>query len=447
MGKRRSIRTTGLLLTAAFALLAGGTQAASAGTGETNGTSTVGAANASQSAASDHGPRVKGQVTRLVFKTPRTLDELRSELSGLTVLQLRYTGDVGGVSQSGPGSSVTEAVKDLRRDTVKRWGAEPLVYMAVVDGKLPSTTAHTLSAAGATVKHFASDTRKIDQLPKGTLADATRATRERTAELARQGVPVPDPKRGSRGADRAERGQGEPAAAAAGKEFAWSPVYAAMQAWHYSGGPEDQPKTFNHQMEWGSASDIEAFGQDFGYEHNVSLYNEDDIAGRPWTRPGCAPWDSAVADEYQNFWAAWDIWAFKWNAVSYGWNIPGEAAPYWDWDDVTDECSKLDFTMGIGYPMELKPNVEYGAWIYAEDGDQDFSVFDMGGQKLSNDCNNLGMDPGSSCMGLNDNRPGTGTELIVNKTRGWTVPGCIGWFDGTPFRSKNGEGGCPANDA
>ncbi|MEV0636990.1 hypothetical protein AB0I77_18925 [Streptomyces sp. NPDC050619] len=446
MGLRLRIRTTGLLVTAAFMLLIGGTQqTAAAQDGLTTATDTVSTPQSNKESKSQ-GPRVSGQVTRLLFKEPRTLDELTDELSGRAVLQLRYTGDVGGVSQSGPGSSVTKAVADLRRDTVARWDAEPLVYMAVLDGKLPADATRTLSQAGVAVKYFASDTSMIDQLPKGTLTAATKATRAREAELAKAGVPAPEPKRDSLSTQRPKAdGSGDGDVSTLSKVHPWSPIGATMQAWVYPDGPQDDdyPNTFYHQFQWNDRADLDAFGDDFGYEHNVSLYNEDDISG--WTRPYCAPWDSIVYDEYENFWAAWDVWAFKWNAVSYGWDIPGEAAPYWDWDDVTDPCNKIDFSVGIGYPQELSPDTAYSFWIYAMDGDQDSSPMEMGAQKLSNDCNNLGMDPGSSCMGLNANREGSGTELIVNKSREWTVPGCVGWYDGNPSYTRNGELFCPAN--
>lgn len=447
---RRSTHTAALLVTAAMALLVGGTQAVASPGSEGEPAAAASASRTSPGVTeAAAGPRVEGQVTRVLFDEPQRLGELTKTLKGLTVLQLRYTGDVGGVSQSGPGASVTKAVKDMRQDTVARWGAEPLVYMAVVDGKLPSSTKRAQSLAGAVVKYFASDSGKVDDLPQGTLAAASKATREREARLVKQGVRVPDPKWKATPGASAPSSASPKSPKSPGKEFPWSPVSVGMDAWYYPEGPQDDdyPNTFNHKMVWSSSGDIDAFGDDFGYEHGLALYNEEDISGRPWTRPACAPWDSIVSDEYQNFWAAWDIWSFKWNAVSYGWNIPGEAAPYWDWDDVTDECSKLEFTVGIGYPRKLDPNVEYGFWIYAMDGDQESSPFYMGGQRLSNDCNDMGLDPGSSCMGLNDERPGADTQLFVNRTRDWRVPGCIEWYDGgPPVRSENGEGDCPASD-
>lgn len=392
-------------------------------------------------------PGVEGHVTRVLFDEPKTLDEVTRALRGQEVLQLRYTGDVGGASQSGPGSSVDKAVKDLRRDSTARWGAEPLVFMAVVDGKLSGAPRSALRSAGAAVNAFTAASEHLDSLPKGTLANAAETTRKREAELAAQGVKTPDPKNNTASTKTAGTKAEQKKAAQKGpaplsKQHAWSPVQAGMQAWNDPAQPggSDHPRIFSHQFRWDSAADLAAFGDDFGYEHNVSLYNESDISD--WTRPFCAPWDDFTNDPYENFWAGWDT-GFKWNAVSYGWNIPGEAAPYWDWDDVTDSCQKLDFSIGIGYPKQLEPSFQYEFWIYAKSGDRASSAMEVGGQKLSNDC--IG-DPGSSCMGLDYDREGSGTEPIVNKDRNWTVPGCISWTDGgPPLRWNNGELFCPAN--
>ncbi len=126
--------------------------------------------------------------------------------------------------------------------------------------------------------------------------------------------------------------------------------------------------------------------------------------------------------------------------MKWGSNVPGEAAPYFDWDDTTDSCQKLDFSIGIGYPKRLQPQLGYSVWINAQRGEQSSSPYDLSAQKLSNDCNDLLMDPGSSCMGLNFNRVGSGSEILVNKARGWTVSGCANWNPNSdPVRLGNGE--------
>jgi hypothetical protein len=146
---------------------------------------------------------------------------------------------------------------------------------------------------------------------------------------------------------------------------------------------------------------------------------------------------------YKEFWAAWKGGA-KWNAVRVGWNFPGESAPYWDWDDATDSCQKLDFTLGVGYPRKLRASRVYTYWIAAERGTKSSSDYDLGAQKLSNDCNNVGLDPGSSCMGLNASRAGSGTEPLVGTSRRWRVPSCARWErERTPITYPNGRSPCP----
>ncbi|MGQ0775164.1 MAG: hypothetical protein ACT4NY_12215 [Pseudonocardiales bacterium] len=73
------------------------------------------------------GTHVSPQVSKVVFATPQTLDELAAQLAGTTVLQLRYTGDVTGMSQPGPGSSAHEAIAELRADiTSGQRGSSPV---------------------------------------------------------------------------------------------------------------------------------------------------------------------------------------------------------------------------------------------------------------------------------------------------------------------------------
>ncbi|MFI5689774.1 hypothetical protein [Streptomyces sp. NPDC051636] len=101
---------------------------------------------------------------------------------------------------------------------------------------------------------------------------------------------------------------------------------------------------------------------------------------------------------------------------------------------------------GVGYPKKLTAGVTYNFWVHAENGAKSASPYGLAGQKLSNDCNDAGMDPGSSCMGLNYTRAGSATELMVNSRPGWTVPSCAEWVrGGSPTASSNGTGTCPAN--
>lgn len=386
-------------------------------------------------------PQVQPTVTRLLFAVPRTLDELKTSLAGLQPLLLRYTGEIGGGDQPGPGVTADSAVESMRQSVVGQYGVEPLVFLVVVDGEVPAARLTALDPVLAEARTFDSDAEEVDRLPLGTLERAADATRAREAVLGRT-----DAMRAAAEESRADADESSSTSSTSSADGTttpasisntWAPWYGTMRAYNspYE-SPTDMPRKFRHHLRWYSSGDIAAFGDDFAYEHNMSLYNTDlwDL-----TRPYCA--DSA----YTEFWAGWST-GFKWNAVKYGWNFPSAAVAYWDWDDTTDSCEKLDFSVGVGYPKKLTAGVAYNFWIAAEKGTKSSSPYDLGAQKISNDCNDLGMDPGSSCTGLNYDRPGSGTEPLVGKSRGWRVPSCADWVRGSsPTYKANGAYDCPAN--
>ncbi|MGW3729616.1 hypothetical protein [Streptomyces sp. NPDC000851] len=398
----------------------------------------------SQTTVSATAAQVQPKVTRLLFAVPQTLDELKVSLSGLNPLLLRYTGDFGGGSQPGPGVPADQAIESMRQSVTAEYGVEPLVFLVVVDGEIPSARLSALAPALAETTVFDSDAATVEQLPLGTLEKAADATRDRETLLGRRAAmlaaveasrqqPAAEQQTTASGEEPAPSAEEPTAPANIGK--AWAPVSVEMQAYRYSASAK--PRHFRHYMRWNSTTDLAAFGDDFGYEHNLSLYNDDLVDIFP--RPYCA--DSA----YTEFWAAWST-GFKWNAVDYGWNFPSSSVAYWDWDDTTDSCQKLDFSVGVGYPKKLTAGVTYNFWIHAEKGAKTSSPYALAGQKLSNDCNDAGMDPGSSCMGLNYTRPGSDTELMVNSSRNWHVPSCAEWVrGGSPTARANGTLGCPAN--
>lgn len=389
----------------------------------------------SQTSVTVAAPQVQPKVTRLVFAVPQTLDELKVSLAGLNPLLLRYTGDIGGGDQPGPGVPADQAIESMRKSVMEQFGVEPLVFLVVVDGEVPATQLKALDPVLAEAKVFDSDASTVDRLSAGTLEKAAEATRARETLLGRRVAMEAAVEESQKETSAPDQDQ---ATAPANIGMAWAPVSVKMQAYNnpYE-APTDKPRHFRHYLRWYSSSDLAAFGDDFGYEHNLSLYNYDlvDIAPRPY----CA--DSA----YTQFWAGWST-GFKWNAVKYGWTFPSSSVPYWDWDDTTDSCQKLDFSVGVGYPKKLSAGVTYYFWIAADKGAKSSSVYGLNGQKLSNDCNNMGMDPGSSCMGLNFHRPGSDTELMVNESRNWRVPSCADWVRGSsPTYKSNGTYDCPAN--
>ncbi len=114
---------------------------------------------------------VSAQVTKVVFATPQTLDELAAQLAGTTVLQLRYTGDVTGMSQPGPGSSAHKAIAELRADTVAEYQAPPLVFMAILDGVIPAGAvdgAHVTTVSTGMIRMTTSGRRGRISVSSGT---------------------------------------------------------------------------------------------------------------------------------------------------------------------------------------------------------------------------------------------------------------------------------------
>lgn len=296
---------------------------------------------------------------------------------------------------------------------------------------------------------FNSNDPAIDQMPAGSTNSAAQATRQRQAVLGQRprylsASPASPP--GDSGRLPAAT-PGEPANPVQ-QGHLWMPLRGAMQAFNNPGVNAAYTRRFQHTLSWRSQSDLDAFGKDagkqigdYGYEHNLSLYYRSELLSNS-TRPACS--DSA----YTYFWAKWDTAVSRWNAVKYGWNFPAESAPYWDWDDDLDSCQKLDFSVGVGYPTLLKPGISYSYWIAALPGTSS-SVYELAGQKLSNDCNNIGMEPGSSCMGLADRREFTGTEYVVRERQAWRVPSCVDWVrfaaDSDQKAKENGTAGCPLN--
>lgn len=378
-------------------------------------------------------PQVQPKVTRLLFAVPQTLDELKISLAGLNPLLLRYTGDIGGGDQPGPGVPADQAIESMRTSVTEEFGVEPLVFLVVVDGEVPAAQLQALDPVLTEAKVFDSDAASVDRLPAGTLEEAAEATRDRETLLGRRAAVKAAAEDNQQDAPTSDQSQDQPTTSA-GIKNTWAPWYGTMQAFRSS--TSDMPRRFRHYLKWYSSSDLAAFGDDFGYEHNLSLYNTSLSDG---TRPYC--WDGA----YTDFWAGWST-GFKWNAVKYGWNFPSSAHAYWDWDDVTDSCQKLDFSVGVGHPKQLSAGKTYYFWIGAEKGTKSSSPYDLGAQKLSNDCNDMFMDPGSSCMGLNYTRYGSGTEPLVGEQRGWRVPSCADWVRGeSPTYKSNGTYDCPAN--
>lgn len=106
-------------------------------------------------------------------------------------------------------------------------------------------------------------------------------------------------------------------------------------------------------------------------------------------------------------------------------NGSDEYGAYLDANDVSDDCSRLGFAVGIGFPLNLPLHAEVQVIITAHLGALASSPYAIQGQMTSNDC--FGM-PDSNCMGLAYWRsypgPGPAYHNVVPKAWGWRAPGC-----------------------
>lgn len=159
-----------------------------------------------------------------------------------------------------------------------------------------------------------------------------------------------------------------------------------------------------HNFQWDNA-----LWDDWGYEADFKQYNETDTM--PGIRPACLN-----TSNDRLFWAARGSSP---EIAGYYTDIPSVARPYFDGNDALDNCSNLDLSMGIGRPALLpavsNPNVYFSFTLWAYRGTKISNIFSLKQQRISNDCNDIGAEENSDCMGLNDQRPGSGSEVPIDK--------------------------------
>lgn len=99
-------------------------------------------------------------------------------------------------------------------------------------------------------------------------------------------------------------------------------------------------------MTWDTQQAIDDFGDQYAYEHDVKFL---DSTNSSLNHPFCTPGD------LENFWIlrGRSISGLYWST-----NMPAAARPYLD-TPILDECTSQDFSIGVAYPQELSPNVEY----------------------------------------------------------------------------------------
>jgi hypothetical protein len=201
-------------------------------------------------------------------------------------------------------------------------------------------------------------------------------------------------------------GTGEdPTVTSASTNNLWAPADGTFRAVNATTG---FPRRMVHRYEWNSRVGRNSY-DDFAYEHDLKLYDY----GEDGVRPFCSNDD---------------FWAVRSYGVMMSTNMPEESGPYFD-TSVSDSCEEMDFTWGIFRPGELDPYIYYKTVIGAAKGYRSSSIFELQGQKLSNDCQFLPDSP--DCIGLNTGREGVDYQLYVNDSRGWRAPGCYSWLRGS----------------
>lgn len=180
---------------------------------------------------------------------------------------------------------------------------------------------------------------------------------------------------------------------------------------------------------------------DYGIELENSLWNyslPDKTSGCPTTR-------------YTDFWAARNAddghKTRSWNVFGPGGSqasLTGLGA-YFDGNMILDSCRRITFTVGIGYPRKIAETklgsrfYEIQTLVTARRGTRTSSIHELGMQAVGNECPSA---PHSDCMDIRQGRawpgPGKKTGLALNRSRNYTVPGCVFWASYTiPGRSND----------
>jgi hypothetical protein len=212
----------------------------------------------------------------------------------------------------------------------------------------------------------------------------------------------------------------------------WAPSATA-----YSAGTVNGLTKIITWSEWGRGTSGRAAAlnpDDRGLEMEISLWN----SGNTGTRPFCLP-----ADANNRFWfgalpgqPAIVSWTLSTPSLSLDpefWGAYVDSATYFD------SCERQALGIGIGYPQDPPDWNNDGGFkttIYGNPGTEvGGSPFSAGYQSVSNDCNDLGEEPSTDCMGLNENAAmpngWSKNSPTVSRARNWLMPNCISYGYGS----------------
>jgi hypothetical protein len=169
------------------------------------------------------------------------------------------------------------------------------------------------------------------------------------------------------------------------------------------------PRHFTLGLEWENQSDIDDFGDEDAYEHDFKLAND--------RAPAFCP-DSG---DYH--------WAYRVEKDGVAWRttFPDATNPYID-TQLFDDCTRMDFTVGLFDPERVAPQVRYEIYIDAKGGSVSTEDYKLTAQAAPNDCP---LDPNIRlCVApRSDKRM---DDLISVREPGAYVPGCFDWYQDTP---------------
>lgn len=198
----------------------------------------------------------------------------------------------------------------------------------------------------------------------------------------------------------------EPDANASAEFKKFAPAYG--KTWTYGTG--ENSRTILQLMTWRKGS-LDAFERSGTYDHA----HEHDMKLR----------DPSYNGSRKHPFCKGQRWWLKHDGIGWRTTYPDDADPWLD-ETIGDNCSKLDFTIGIKYPLELEEGKKYETVLSAEKGGRNSSPYSLAGQKLTRYC---GGEP-RTCAARG---AGSEEQLLVGPSKG-SAPECRRWRNGRRSR-------------
>jgi hypothetical protein len=318
--------------------------------------------------------------------------------AGAEWVELHHTGEGEGGYTLGHESPV-DALEEYKEDVADEHGGAPPRISGMTLGGDVSTASLGTIASRVVSRQLASQIYQGDEAADDTLPE--------------EGPDYEDPP--PAGARRAAAAAEPPA-----KQFA--PAYGQVNTYNWTG---KQSRRFAETLTFPAEAvgDTDGDGDkkespfevdnalDHGYEHDLKLIDTDFHGSR--RHPFCT-------DERERFWA---------QRKGYTWttNFPKGSNPYFD-DPTGDSCRYLDFTIGVEYPLQLDPGVQYTIRIRTRAGLAVNNPYYLNAQMTFRGCSG---DP-KYCS--NSKGPGTDGQLLIGGQSGSRTQECRRWRKG--YRSR-----------